>query len=83
MTLRDSDILDLPEAPDFISRPPVYTVAEMIALCEKMLPFWNAQRYSKPEEPFTGEPFTIDSATNAVADAVIKENADLLERLAK
>ena len=59
MTLRDSDILDLPEAPDFISRPPQYSIAEMIALCEKMLPHWNAQRYSKPEPQFLGAAFSL------------------------
>lgn len=59
MTLRDSDILNLPDAPDFISRPPDYSLAEMIALCEKMLPFWNKQRYSNPEPEFVGEAFRL------------------------
>ena len=59
MTLRDDDILDLPKAPEFISKPPVYTLAEMIELCEKMLPYWNEIRYSKPEPPFVGEPFKL------------------------
>ena len=36
--LADKYILNLPDAPDFISKPPQYTAAEMIALCEKMLP---------------------------------------------
>jgi hypothetical protein len=59
MTLRDSDILNLPDAPDFISEPPAYSLAEMIQLCEKMLPYWNALRYSKPEPPFVGEAFSL------------------------
>ena len=59
MTLDDSDILNLPEAPDFISEPPAYTLEEMIALCEKMLPYWNEIRYSKPEPEFVGEPFVL------------------------
>lgn len=59
MTLRDDDILNLPKAPDFISRPPVYSLAEMIELCEKMLPYWNEIRYSKPELRFVGKPFCL------------------------
>lgn len=38
--------LNLPDAPDFFSEPPRYTLAEMIQQCEKMLPYLNAQRYS-------------------------------------
>ena len=50
MALKESDLsLNFPDAPDFISEPPKYTVTEMIALCEKMLPYWNAKRYAKPE----------------------------------
>ena len=48
MTLRDADILNLPEAPDFISKPPTYTLPEFIALCEKLLPYWNKQRLAAP-----------------------------------
>lgn len=59
MTLRDSDILNLPDAPDFISKPPEYTLQEMIELCEKMLPYWNTERYSKPEPGFIGEAFKL------------------------
>lgn len=36
--------LDLPFDPKFISTPPQYTLAEMIKICEKMLPFWNQKR---------------------------------------
>lgn len=59
MVLRDADILNLPDAPDFISEPPRYTAAEMIAMCEPMLPYWNQQRYSRPELPFVGEAFRL------------------------
>jgi len=48
MTLRDADILNLPEAPDFISKPPTYPLPEFIALCEKLLPYWNKQRLATP-----------------------------------
>ncbi len=64
MSLKESDILDLPDAPDFESRPPHYSVSEMIALCEPMLPHWNALRYSKEEPPFIGEEFSLGSKDN-------------------
>jgi hypothetical protein len=54
--------LNFPEAPDFISEPPQYTVAEMILLCEKMLPYWNTQRYAAGSpylEPVKMEEFRI------------------------
>ena len=57
MPLRPSDYLNLPDAPDFISRPPAYTASEMVQICEKMLPHWNRIRYSRPEPRFVGEPF--------------------------
>ncbi len=59
MALKDSDILNLPEAPDFISEPPKYSVNEMIKICEAMLPFWNAERFKVPEPPFLGEAFKL------------------------
>ena len=59
MNLDDSDNLDLPEAHDFISMPPVYSLEEMILLCEKLLPYWNSRRYSQPEPPFLGEAFSL------------------------
>ena len=55
--LRSSDILNLPDAPEFISKPPKYTLLEMAAMCEKMLPLWNKERYSKPQPEFIGEVF--------------------------
>jgi len=36
--------LKLPDAPDFISKPPQYSLAEIIRLSEPLLPFWNSQR---------------------------------------
>lgn len=68
MTLKDSDILDLPDAPDFESYPPQYSVSEMIALCEQMLPHWNALRYAKAEPPFVGEGFSLVSETKDSQD---------------
>lgn len=65
MALRNSDLLDLPDAPDFISEPPRYSLLEMIAMCEKMLPYWNEIRYSKPEPPFIGEAFEIKGDTKS------------------
>lgn len=62
MPLKDSDILNLPDAPDFISKPPEMTMDEMIALAEKMLPYTNALRYSKPEPPIMMEAFVLDSS---------------------
>jgi hypothetical protein len=59
MKLRDADILTLPDAPDFISKPPVYPLHEFIALCEKLLPYWNKQRLAKPPPLPTGEPFSL------------------------
>ena len=59
MTIKDSDILNLPDAPDFISESPSYTASEMIEICEKMLPYWNAQRYSLPEAEFLFEEFKL------------------------
>ena len=52
--------LDLvfPDAPDFISEPPKYTVAEMIKLSEAMLPYWNIKRY-EPGSPYL-KPVVMD-----------------------
>ncbi len=59
MSLKDSDILVLPDAPDFISNPPKYSMNEMIQICEKMLPYWNTVRYSKPDPKWIGEAFRL------------------------
>lgn len=60
MPLEESDILNLPDAPDFESKPPEMTLAELIALAEKMLPYTNALRYRVPEPPIVAEEFTLD-----------------------
>jgi hypothetical protein len=57
--LSDDDILNLPDAPEFISKPPAYTVNEMIKICEAMLPYWNKQRENMPEPPLMKEPFVL------------------------
>ena len=57
MPLKESDILDLPDAPDFISKPPKYPLAEMIKLCEAMLPHWNRLRLLNPPPAYTGGEF--------------------------
>ncbi len=59
MRLRDDDLLNLDDAPDFISEPPPISAAELIEHCQKMLPYWNRIRYSKPEPEFLGESFRL------------------------
>lgn len=59
MNLKDSDLLNLPDAPDFLSEPPHYTMNEMIALCETLLPYWNKQRETEVPKAFVGEPFQL------------------------
>ncbi len=58
----DDDKLDFPEAPEFISQPPQYSLQEMIKLWEKMLPYWNEKRY-QPGSPYleavSFEPFNL------------------------
>lgn len=49
--------LNLPDAPEFISTPPRYTLAEMIKLSEPLLPFWNRQRPQKLAQSEIPEPF--------------------------
>lgn len=56
-SLPDDLILTLPDAPDFISKPPEYSMLEMAKLCESMLKCWNKSRFEKnldpPPAPFT------------------------------
>jgi hypothetical protein len=59
--LNPSDLLNLPDAPDFISEPPKYTVTEMAEMCEKMLFFWNKERFLNPPLPIHIEPFILDN----------------------
>lgn len=58
---------DLPEnlkldLPDWSDKSPVapLSLAEIIALCEKMLPYWNAERFKHPPPPLPDDPFVID-----------------------
>ena len=57
--LPDNLILNLPDASDFISLPPTYTPAELIALCEKMLPIWNIEREKNPPPVEKCDPFIL------------------------
>ena len=57
---------DLPEhleldLPDWSEKTPVapLSLAEIIALCEKMLPYWNAERSKHPPPPLRDEPFVL------------------------
>ena len=59
MALDQSLILNLPDAPDFISEAHYYTASEIIQMCEPFLPYWNSIRYSKPEPEFLGEAFRL------------------------
>ena len=53
------DDLNLPDAPDFISRPPIYSLEEINKLNEKMLRHWKEIKYSKPEEESIPAPFKL------------------------
>lgn len=68
MPLRPTDILSLPDAPDFISKPPQYTATEMARMCEAMLPYWNKIRHATPPPPFVGEPFRLRDEDGARRD---------------
>lgn len=57
--LEFEDDLVFPDAPDFISKPPKYTQDEINKLNQKMLRYWNEQRYSKPRPKFIGEAFKL------------------------
>ncbi len=52
--------LNLPDAPDFISKPPRCTWIEMAKMCEKMLPHWNKARRWEAEIVSIDEDFTLD-----------------------
>ena len=67
--LKDSDLLDLPDAPDFISEAPVYSLKEMIRICEGMLPYWNSLRYAQPEPEFLGGEFSLSEEFGAGPEA--------------
>ena len=59
--LPESMDLNLPDAPDFISEPPKYTLNEMIILCEALLPYWNRQRFvlNQPKPDQVGDVFRL------------------------
>ncbi|MCO6429222.1 MAG: hypothetical protein J5J00_00040 [Deltaproteobacteria bacterium] len=44
LNANDSDFLDLPDYPNYVSEPPFIPVWANIKLCEEMLPVWNARR---------------------------------------
>jgi len=46
---------------------PPHSLPEIIALCEKMLPIWNAERFSKPPPPPLAEPFTLFPSPKTIA----------------
>ena len=55
--LEDKDILNLPDAPDFISEEPVIDFYQMFLMCEKILPELNKKRQS--DQDSTPEPFVL------------------------
>lgn len=42
--------LDLPDCPDFVSKPPELPLWANIKLMEEMLPIWNRHRFVQTEE---------------------------------
>lgn len=59
MQIDDINNLNLPDAPDFISKEPDISYDELILQCEKMLPHWNKIRLKNPPPKFIGEPFRL------------------------
>lgn len=68
MAIKESNLLELPEAPEFISKPPTYSFDEIIRLSIPLLPYWNEQRYSKPRPRFIGEAFSLELKIGAAND---------------
>ena len=56
--LPDNLKLDLPDWTEKTPLPAL-SLAEIIALCEKMLPYWNAERFQKPPPPGLERPFSL------------------------
>ena len=50
--------LDLPDWTGQEPQPPL-SLAEIVALCEKMLPYWNAERFAKDPPPLPDRPFSL------------------------
>lgn len=59
-SLRPEDIFDLPDAPDFISDPPIYSMAEMLVLCEPILDYLNKYRFDEAYYPPVTREFRLD-----------------------
>lgn len=51
--------LSLPDAPDFISKPPRLSMSEYIKLCEELLPMELARRERVEELPIITEEFYL------------------------
>jgi hypothetical protein len=74
MTKKPLDLdLNLPDAPDFISTPPRYSVAEMIKLSEPFLPFWNRQRAQLVEKLAPIEEFRFIEDSEIVSERSAKK----------
>jgi hypothetical protein len=76
MTLKDSDILDLPDLSDIEAPAPVYTPEELFRLCEPLLPYWNTIRYARtyPQcEPPGSEPFQLYDEEDDIIEVVRRQ----------
>lgn len=58
---KPESFLNLPDAPDFISKPPKISIIENIKQCEEMLPIWNKNRSKEleKEKDINWEPFYL------------------------
>lgn len=56
-----SDLPDDLDLPDWSDKQPQRTLslAEIIALCEKMLPYWNRERFAKPPPALPDRAFSL------------------------
>ena len=58
--IRATELLDLPDAPDFVSVTPEVSLEDNIKLCEQMLEVWNKDRFEKLKElPIITEDFYL------------------------
>jgi hypothetical protein len=73
--LPDDLILSLPDSWAEIEETPPLSLPEIIAICEKMLPIWNAERFKKPPPPFPPLPFTLfpENSGDDLVDTARKE----------
>lgn len=58
-------ILELPDW-STTEEQPALTLAEIVAICEKMLPIWNAERFKSEPPPLSCLPFVLDDVVNTV-----------------